>query len=320
MSSRTASFRITSSRLMRAALGLALLLLPLAVSAAEPERVFPAVTVEADLPAARIGASRPPPRRAARQAAPLPGDARVCEMIEASAGAAGIDPHFFARLIWRESLFDPAAVSPKGAQGIAQFIPSTAALRKLDDPFDAKKALGASALYLAELTRTYGNIGLAAVAYNGGEARAARYKADGGMLPGETLAYVEAITGLGAEEWRLASPSVDLTLGGDGFQSGCLALAATRGKRQTIPSEPLRAWGVIIATNRDRDGARRQVARLGNRVPMLAAERISYARPKRLGLSRGLIAAQVGRDTREAADAFCADYRAKGGDCVVLRN
>lgn len=315
-----------SSRLMRAALRLVLILLPLAASAAEPEpeRAFPTATVEGG-GGAPIDVFRPPPRRAAREMAARPGDARVCEMIEASAAVAGIDPHFFARLIWRESLFDPAAVSPKGAQGIAQFIPSTAALRKLEDPFDAEQALGASALYLAELTRTYGNIGLAAVAYNGGEARAARYKAEGGTLPGETLAYVEAITGLGAGEWRLASPGVDLTLRGDGFRgdgfrAGCLALAATRGKRQAIPSEPLRAWGVIIATNRDRDGARRQVARLGNRVPMLAAERISYARPKRLGLSRSLVAAQVGRDTRAEADAFCAKYRASGGDCVVLRN
>jgi hypothetical protein len=241
-------------------------------------------------------------------------------MIEASATAAGLDPHFFARLIWRESLFDPAAVSPKGARGIAQFIPSTAALRGLADPFDAEKALGASAVYLAELTRAYGNIGLAAVAYNGGEARAARYKAEGGPLPDETVAYVEAITGHGAGEWRLESPKVDLALKGETFQAGCLALAATRGESRAVPSEPLSAWGVIIATNRDRDGAKRQVGRLRNRLPALEGERISYARPRRLGLSRGLVAAQIGRDSRAEAETFCARYRAQGGDCVVLRN
>lgn len=248
------------------------------------------------------------------------GDARVCAMIESSAKAAALDPHFFARLIWRESLFDPAAVSPKGALGIAQFIPSTAALRGLADPFDAEKALAASALYLADLTRAYGNIGLAAVAYNGGEARAARYKAEGGSLPGETLAYVEAITGHGAGEWRLESPRPDLTLGGDTFQAGCLALAATRGKAQAAPSEPLSAWGVIIATNRDRDGARRQVGRLSNRIDILRGERVAYSRPRRLGLARGFVVAQVGRDSREEAEAFCGRYRAAGGDCLVLRN
>lgn len=303
------------------------MLVLLLVAGALPGRANePAATAPVDLaiatpdaaPDARLAAP-PPPRPASAAPAPLSGDARVCEMIEASAKAAAIDPHFFARLIWRESLFDPAAVSPKGAQGIAQFIPSTAALRGLEDPFDAARALGASALYLADLTRAYGNIGLAAVAYNGGEARAARYKAEGGALPDETLAYVEAITGHGAGEWRLDSPKVDLTLRGETFQAGCLALAATRGKAQATPAEPLRAWGVIIATNRNRDGATRQVGRLRNRLAALEGERISYSRPKRLG-SRGLVMAQVGRDTRAEAESFCARYRAQGGDCVVLRN
>ena len=226
-------------------------------------------------PALATGAETALATAAVAPEAGAPGDARVCAMIESSAKAAAIDPHFFARLIWRESLFDPAAVSPKGALGIAQFIPSTAALRGLADPFDAEKALAASALYLADLTRAYGNIGLAAVAYNGGEARAARYKAEGGSLPGETLAYVEAITGHGAGEWRLESPNSDLTLKGDTFQAGCLALAATRGKAQAAPSEPLSAWGVIIATNRDRDGARRQVGRLSNRIEVLRGERVA---------------------------------------------
>ncbi len=292
----------------------ALLLLP-PFAASATERVAPP-----DNSAALIAAPPPPPRPVEGVPRLVSGDARVCEMIEASAKAVDLDPHFFARLIWRESLFDPGAVSPKGARGIAQFIPSTAALRGLDDPFDAEKALGASAVYLAELTRTYGNIGLAAVAYNGGEARAARYRAEGGDLPGETRAYVEAITGHGAGEWRLGAPEVDLTLKGDTFQAGCLALAATRGKAQAIPSEPLLAWGVIIATNRGRDGAQRQVGRLANRIDILRGERVAYSRPRRLGLARGLVVAQVGRDTREEAEAFCGRYRAAGGDCVVLRN
>jgi hypothetical protein len=306
---------------MRAPLRLAFLLcfLPLAVRA----EVTPSRTPLEAAPSgagALLAALPPPPRPTSSAPAPNSGDARVCAMIETAASSAGIDPHFFARLIWRESLFDPAAVSPKGARGIAQFIPSTAAMRALDDPFDAEKALDASALYLADLTRAYGNIGLAAVAYNGGEARAARYKAEGGTLPGETLAYVEAITGHGAGEWRLDNPKAALALKGATFQEGCLALAATRGKGQATPGEPLRAWGVIIATNRDRDGATRQVGRLRNRVSVLEGERVSYARPKRLGLARGMVVAQIGRDTRAEAEAFCARYRAQGGDCVVLRN
>ncbi|HVH03990.1 MAG TPA: transglycosylase SLT domain-containing protein, partial [Amaricoccus sp.] len=60
----------------------------------------------------------------------------VCGAIEAAARQNGLDPNFFVRLIWKESLFDAAAVSPAGAQGIAQFMPGTAELRGLDDPFN----------------------------------------------------------------------------------------------------------------------------------------------------------------------------------------
>ena len=76
----------------------------------------------------------------------------ICGAISANASAHGLPEHFFARLIWKESLFDPGAVSPKGAQGIAQFMPGTAKRRDLDDPFDPKAALAASAAYLAELS------------------------------------------------------------------------------------------------------------------------------------------------------------------------
>ncbi len=47
-----------------------------------------------------------------------------------------LPPDFFARLIWRESRFRPDALSYKGAQGIAQFMPGTAKLRGLQDSYD----------------------------------------------------------------------------------------------------------------------------------------------------------------------------------------
>ena len=65
-------------------------------------------------------------------------------------------------------------VTQPGAQGIAQFMPGTARRRGLDDPFDAKKALAASAAYLAELRTSFGNLGLAAAAYNAGEGKRMR--------------------------------------------------------------------------------------------------------------------------------------------------
>ena len=62
-------------------------------------------------------------------------------------------------------------------------MPGTAELRGLEDPFNPAEALTASARYLADLARDFGNIGLAAVAYNGGEARAAVFVAAKGAPP-----------------------------------------------------------------------------------------------------------------------------------------
>jgi hypothetical protein len=101
---------------------------------------------------------------------------------------------FFARLLWKESRFAVDAVSPVGAQGIAQFMPYTAEERGLADPFDYAEAIRHSALYLADLRSELGSWGLAAAAYNGGINRVKRWHANGGFLPLETEEYVNAIT------------------------------------------------------------------------------------------------------------------------------
>src|SRR5690606_31692477 len=70
--------------------------------------------------------------------------ATICALIDQAAASHDLPVEFFTRLIWQESRFRQDAVSPKGAQGIAQFMPGTAALRNLADPFDAAEAIGAS--------------------------------------------------------------------------------------------------------------------------------------------------------------------------------
>lgn len=299
-------------------LTLALLLAALAAPPLRATEAAPTPPTDAPRTAALVPAPRPAD---SARADPNPA-APICHLIEKAAREASLDPHFFARLIWRESLFDPAALSPKGAQGIAQFMPDTADLRGLANPFDPEQALPASARYLAELRDTFGNIGLAAAAYNGGEARMARYVAQGGDLPDETRAYVTAITGHSAQDWRDSPPkSIDLTLKGDTFEAGCLALATTRGRGETTAEPPPPPWGVVIASNRDRAGARLQVDRLRNRYgDVLAGETVHYTRGRRLGMSRGLLVAQVGRESKAEAEKFCSRLRATGADCVVLRN
>ena len=106
---------------------------------------------------------------------------RICHLIEVHADSHELPRDFFARLIWKESRFDPNAQSPVGAEGIAQFMPGTAKMRGLADPFDIEQAIPASATYLGELKRGFGNLGLAAAAYNAGESRVSRWLSSGGF-------------------------------------------------------------------------------------------------------------------------------------------
>ena len=107
----------------------------------------------------------------------------VCPLMQQEAEAPGLPPMVFVRLIWKESRFNPQAVSPKGAQGIAQFMPGTAADRGLDDPFEPKSAIVHSASLLADLATEFGNVGLAAAAYNAGAERVKAWLAGSSGLP-----------------------------------------------------------------------------------------------------------------------------------------
>src|ERR1700676_4797662 len=130
----------------------------------------------------------------------------MCLMIESAARANDLPLEFFARVIWQESRFQSDAVGPvtrsgQRAQGIAQFMPGTASERRLLDPFDPVQALPKSAEFLRELRGQFGNLGLAAAAYNAGPARVRGWLGGSRSLPLETRRYVEAITGISADEW-----------------------------------------------------------------------------------------------------------------------
>ena len=68
-------------------------------------------------------------------AAQTPTTDDICRALEQSAAENALPVEFFARVIWQESRFDAEAVSPKGAAGIAQFMPRTASWHGLADPF-----------------------------------------------------------------------------------------------------------------------------------------------------------------------------------------
>jgi hypothetical protein len=124
----------------------------------------------------------------------------LCEAIVAAAEAYDLPIGFLIRLIWQESGFDTQSVSRAGAQGIAQFMPQTAAEMGID-PFDPAEALPASARFLHALHQRFGNHGLAAAAYNAGPGRVRHWLAKRGRLPRETRSYVYNITGRQPEQW-----------------------------------------------------------------------------------------------------------------------
>ncbi len=99
-----------------------------------------------------------------------------------------------AAQLYAESGFNPYAVSPAGAQGIAQFMPGTARSLGLDDPFDAASAIDAQGHLMRDLLRQLGSVPLALAAYNAGPGAVSAC----GCVPPypETQAYVDRILGL----------------------------------------------------------------------------------------------------------------------------
>ncbi|HEX6228188.1 MAG TPA: transglycosylase SLT domain-containing protein [Solirubrobacterales bacterium] len=115
-----------------------------------------------------------------------------------------------AAQLMAESNFNPYASSPAGAEGIAQFIPSTAAAYGLNDPFDPEEAIDAQAHLMSDLLRQFGAPSLALAAYNAGPAPVEACD----CVPGypETRAYVSRILALLGGAGALAVPTFEVRL------------------------------------------------------------------------------------------------------------
>jgi soluble lytic murein transglycosylase-like protein len=128
-------------------------------------------------------------------------DRELCTTLVEVARSNDLPLGFFTNLIWRESRFDHDAISPVGAMGIAQFMPDVADKLSLD-AFDSRSALPASARLLRTLRARFGNLGLAAAAYNAGPKRVSDWLEGRSALPRETQDYVYLITGRPAALWQ----------------------------------------------------------------------------------------------------------------------
>jgi hypothetical protein len=137
--------------------------------------------------------------------------ARFRDAIVAAATRWNVSAGLLAAQLMAESNFNPFAVSPAGASGIAQFMPATAASYGLADPFDAASAIDAQAHLMSDLLRQFaGRVPLALAAYNAGPGAVEACQ----CVPGytETQAYVARILGLLDGAGEAVSPVLEVRL------------------------------------------------------------------------------------------------------------
>ena len=118
--------------------------------------------------------------------------ADVDTLLRESARRHGLDPALLRAVVSIESNFRAEAVSPKGAQGLMQLMPATAASLGVRDAFDPADNVDAGSRHLASLLASYGgDLRKALAAYNAGAGAVARH---GGIPPyRETRDYVDKV-------------------------------------------------------------------------------------------------------------------------------
>jgi len=253
----------------------------------------------------------------------------ICLLLESAARSNDLPVGFLVRLIWRESRFRSDAIGPptrrgKRALGIAQFMPETAAEQNLLDPMNPVQALPKAGELLKRLRAEFGNLGLAAAAYNAGSARVRNWLAGMSPIPSETRSYVDAVTGVSIDQWVSGShpePKYEKEV-------DCNKLVATLGAapsrfvtalEQRVVGGSVQPWGAILGSDNSRSQImdrytalqRRFAAVLEGRDPILLER-------KRGPLPRYQV--RVGAETRASANNLCARIHKLGGDCVVLHN
>jgi Transglycosylase SLT domain/SPOR domain len=255
----------------------------------------------------------------------------LCLIIESAAKTNDLPLEFFIRVIWQESRFQPKAVGPvtrngQRAEGIAQFMPGTANERRLLDPFDPVQALPKSAEFLSELRNQFGNLGLAAAAYNAGPRRVREWLAGSGGIPQETRNYVATITGASVDDWALAKKNERML---ESESNNSCAHFMTTLKRSPNPfviqledrvrRAAVKLWGVQVAAGFNRDNALAMYAKAMKGLSALIGKQDDPLLIHGRG-SNTFYQVRIGTNTRREADDLCNGMRHEGGACLVKRN
>jgi hypothetical protein len=261
----------------------------------------------------------------------------ICDTLEVAATRHALPVPFFARLIWQESRFRAEAVSRAGARGIAQFMPSTAMARGLVDPHDPILSLHASADFLSDLRDQFGNLGLAAAAYNGGPGRVQAWLKGRKGLPAETRTYVRIVTGIPADKWRRRDGTAVQALRIPALVP-CPELVATAAAQAPLtvvhPARKVAAeagrvaarphssgWAVLLAGSFSSDKAQQRSAMLQRKFrSVLSGRTLSVVKSRVAGRGKALMSqVRIAESDRARAEKLCARLRAGGASCVVTR-
>jgi soluble lytic murein transglycosylase-like protein len=202
-------------------------------------------------------------------------------------------------------------------------MPATAKRRGLANSFDIGEAIPASAAYLADLKRSFGNLGLAAAAYNAGENRVSNWLASGGFLPIETENYVLDILGEPVDNFADARHQAKIRPlePGKGFDQACRDLPVVLSRTVPMSAINVKPWGVQVAGNFRRSAAIGHWERVRDRFPKLLAQYDPVVSRVRTPIGRsGIYAVRIGADDRKTADRICTELHKAGGACVVLKN
>ena len=266
----------------------------------------------------------PEPARESAAPSKAPGQTTsLCDALGAAAAANQLPVDFFIRLIWQESRFKPDAISRKGAEGIAQFMPATARASGLENPFDPHEAITKSGQLLRDLRQEFGNLGLAAAAYNAGSGRVHDWLGGRKPLPRETRAYVRIVTGRSADEWAsgtdtklVATPPVRVPC-----DLPATALISPNPAASPPKADPIKPWGVEVVGGTTKANALtryhewwepKYAAIVAGHEPQVVIRGI-------VGQS-GAARVRIGDDTRAGAQKLCASLKAAGAYCDVMRN
>ena len=246
----------------------------------------------------------------------------LCQALATAATTNDLPVDFLTRLIWQESRFKPDAISRKGAEGIAQFMPTTARSSGLENRFNPLAAIAKSGKLLRGLRHEFGNLGLAAAAYNAGPKRVRDWLGGQRPLPQETRAYVRLVTGRSVEEWAGRQTNPAAMPPAKAGRCNLLATALIQAKPDAATPRPqtVKPWGVQVVGGPTPAKALARYRQWKSKYAAIVADRGTHVVIRGVLGQMGAALVRVGEDTRVRADKLCAALKAAGAYCDVLRN